>query len=62
MVQWTEGNLPPQDHDRVVLGSQYAVLAKNVYGLNEDICAIDRVVMLCRFRSEGAAWTASAVV
>ena len=42
----------------VVLGSQYAVLAKNVNGVNDEICAKLRAVMLCLL--EG--WTASSNV
>lgn len=38
-------HLPPQLHVRVVLGWQYAVLAKCVYGVKDAICALLRGVM-----------------
>ena len=43
---------------RVVLGWQYAVLAKKVYGLNELTCVLDSVVIDCLAMSGlGAATT-----
>jgi transcriptional regulator of met regulon len=40
-------DVPPQLKLIVVLGLQYAALAKNVKGVNSEICAELRVVMLC---------------
>lgn len=39
--------LPPQLQLIVVLGSQYAALAKNVKGLNALICAVESAVIVC---------------
>lgn len=47
--------MPPQLQLIVVLGSQYAALAKNVNGLNADICVVDSVVMDWRFVTKGEA-------
>jgi hypothetical protein len=46
-----------------VLGLQYAALAKNVKGLNAEICEAERVVIVCLFnRSDaGAARTVTAL-
>ena len=41
----TETNIPPHDQLIVVLGLQYAVLAKNVKGLKASIWAVDSVVI-----------------
>ena len=48
-------DVPPQLKLIVVLGLQYAVLAKKLNGVNDEICAELRVEMLCLL--EG--WTAS---
>ena len=48
-------DVPPQLKLIVVLGLQYAALAKNVKGVNDEICAELRAVMLCLL--EG--WTSS---
>ena len=48
-------DVPPQLNLIVVLGSQYAVLAKNVKGVNDEIWSELRAVMLCLL--EG--WTSS---
>ena len=40
-------DVPPHVKLIVVLGLQYAALAKNVNGVNDVICAELRVVMLC---------------
>lgn len=39
--------IPPQLHEMVALGWQYAVLAKCVYGVKVKIWEGERVVMLC---------------
>lgn len=52
--------LPPQDQLLVVLGLQYAVLAKCVKGENAFISADDNAVIVCRFESStGLALTAT---
>ena len=48
-------DVPPQLKLIVVLGLQYAALAKNEKGVNDEICSALRVVMLCLL--EG--WTRS---
>ena len=40
-------DVPPQVKLIVVLGLQYAALAKNVKGVNDEICVELRAVMLC---------------
>lgn len=44
--------LAPQDHAKVLAGWQYAALAKNENGLNEAICAVDKVLMAWRANKE----------
>ena len=47
--------VPPQLKSIVVLGLQYAVLAKNVKGVNDEICSELRAEMLCLL----SGWTSS---
>jgi hypothetical protein len=55
-------DVPPQVKLIVELGLQYAALAKNVKGVNDEICAELRAVMLCllAISNPGAALTKDA--